>query len=61
MALPEMLEREKQMAEDRNAPLGLATAGERGDEDRFAIACRRSSAARCTRIKLTSSVIGHRH
>jgi NADH-quinone oxidoreductase subunit B len=34
-ALPELLEREKQMAEERNAPLGFATAGERGDEDRF--------------------------
>jgi NADH-quinone oxidoreductase subunit B len=34
-ALPELLEREKQMAEERNTPLGFATAGERGDEDRF--------------------------
>jgi NADH-quinone oxidoreductase subunit B len=34
-ALPEMLEREKHMAEVRKSPLGLATAGERGDEDRY--------------------------
>jgi NADH-quinone oxidoreductase subunit B len=34
-ALPEMLEREKYMAEVRKSPLGLATAGERGDEDRY--------------------------
>jgi NADH-quinone oxidoreductase subunit B len=33
--LPEMLEREKYLAENRNAPVGLATAAERGDEDRF--------------------------
>src|SRR5271157_1352086 len=29
-ALPELLEREKQIAEERNAQLGFATAGERG-------------------------------
>src|SRR5271163_2755243 len=34
-ALPEMLEREKFMAEVRKSPLKLATAGERGDEDRY--------------------------
>src|SRR5277367_6626112 len=34
-ALPEMLEREKHMLEERNAALGFATAGERGNEDRF--------------------------
>jgi len=34
-ALPEMLERERYMAEVRKSPLGLATAGERGDEDRY--------------------------
>jgi len=33
--LPEMLERERYMAEVRNSPNGLATASERGDEDRF--------------------------
>jgi NADH-quinone oxidoreductase subunit B len=33
--LPELLEREKVMAQERNAPLGFATASERGDEDRF--------------------------
>jgi NADH-quinone oxidoreductase subunit B len=33
--LPEMLEREKYLAEKRSAPLGFAIAGERGDEDRF--------------------------
>jgi NADH-quinone oxidoreductase subunit B len=34
-ALPEMLEREKYMAEVRKSPLGLSTASERGDEDRY--------------------------
>jgi len=34
-ALPEMLEREKYMIEVRKSPIGLATASERGDEDRF--------------------------
>jgi NADH-quinone oxidoreductase subunit B len=33
--LPELLEREKHLAEKRTAPLGSATALERGDEDRF--------------------------
>ncbi len=33
--LPELLEREKYLAEKRLAPLGYATAPERGDEDRF--------------------------
>jgi NADH-quinone oxidoreductase subunit B len=33
--LPELREREKYLAEKRAAPLGFATAGERGDEDRF--------------------------
>src|SRR3979411_62673 len=33
--LPEMLERERYMDEVRKSPIGLATAGERGDEDRF--------------------------
>jgi len=33
--LPEMLEREKYLLEKREAPLGYATAPERGDEDRF--------------------------
>jgi NADH-quinone oxidoreductase subunit B len=33
--LPEMLEREKYLAEKRLAPLNYATAPERGDEDRF--------------------------
>jgi NADH-quinone oxidoreductase subunit B len=34
-ALPEMLEREKYMAEGRKAPIGPASASERGDEDRY--------------------------
>jgi NADH-quinone oxidoreductase subunit B len=34
-ALPELLEREKYMLEERSTPPGFATAGERGDEDRF--------------------------
>jgi NADH-quinone oxidoreductase subunit B len=34
-ALPEMVDRERCLAEERGAPLGLAKAGERGDEDRF--------------------------
>jgi len=34
-ALPELLEREKFMAEARQAPYKLATPGERGDEDRY--------------------------
>jgi NADH-quinone oxidoreductase subunit B len=34
-ALPEMLEREKFMAEVRQSPSSLAIAGERGDEDRY--------------------------
>jgi NADH-quinone oxidoreductase subunit B len=33
--LPELLEREKYLVEKRLAPLGYATAPERGDEDRF--------------------------
>jgi NADH-quinone oxidoreductase subunit B len=33
--LPELLEREKHLAQKRGAPLGFATAAERGDEDRF--------------------------
>jgi NADH-quinone oxidoreductase subunit B len=33
--LPELLEREKYLAGNRAAPLGFATAPERGDEDRF--------------------------
>jgi NADH-quinone oxidoreductase subunit B len=33
--LPELLEREKYLTEKRLAPLGYATAPERGDEDRF--------------------------
>ena len=33
--LPELLDREKQMAEQRNAPLGSATSRKRGDEDRY--------------------------
>ena len=33
--LPEMLEREKYLAEKRSAPPGRAIARERGDEDRF--------------------------
>ncbi len=33
--LPELLEREKYLAEKRTAPLGYGTAAERGDEDRF--------------------------
>jgi NADH-quinone oxidoreductase subunit B len=33
--LPEMLEREKYLAEKRSDSLGNATAGERGDEDRY--------------------------
>jgi NADH-quinone oxidoreductase subunit B len=33
--LPEMLEREKYLAEKRTAPMGFATSAERGDEDRF--------------------------
>jgi NADH-quinone oxidoreductase subunit B len=33
--LPELLERERYLAEKRMAPLGFATAPERGDEDRF--------------------------
>jgi NADH-quinone oxidoreductase subunit B len=33
--LPELLERERSLAEKRRAPLGYATAPERGDEDRF--------------------------
>jgi NADH-quinone oxidoreductase subunit B len=33
--LPETLEREKYLSENRNEPLAFATAGERGDEDRF--------------------------
>jgi NADH-quinone oxidoreductase subunit B len=33
--LPELREREKYLAEKRTAPLGFATALERGDEDRF--------------------------
>ena len=33
--LPETLEREKYLSERRNEPLPFATAGERGDEDRF--------------------------
>jgi NADH-quinone oxidoreductase subunit B len=33
--LPELLEREHYLAEKRNAPIGFATAGERGDEDRY--------------------------
>ena len=34
-ALPEMLEREKYMAEIRKSSAGLAIADERGDEDRY--------------------------
>jgi len=33
--LPELLEREKNIALSREAPLGFATASERGDEDRY--------------------------
>jgi NADH-quinone oxidoreductase subunit B len=33
--LPEMLEREKYLVEAREAPFGLATSAERGNEDRF--------------------------
>jgi NADH-quinone oxidoreductase subunit B len=33
--LPETLEREKYLSERRNEPISFATAGERGDEDRF--------------------------
>jgi len=33
--LPELLEREKNNALSREAPLGFATASERGDEDRY--------------------------
>ncbi|HZW31209.1 MAG TPA: NADH-quinone oxidoreductase subunit NuoB [Isosphaeraceae bacterium] len=33
--LPELREREQYLAEKRAAPLGFATAAERGDEDRF--------------------------
>ena len=33
--LPELRERERYLAEKRSSPLGLATADERGDEDRF--------------------------
>jgi NADH-quinone oxidoreductase subunit B len=33
--LPELRERERYMTEARQAPFGLATASERGDEDRF--------------------------
>jgi len=35
VGLPEMLEREKNIELLDNAPLGSATAGERGDEDRY--------------------------
>jgi NADH-quinone oxidoreductase subunit B len=33
--LPDLLEREKSLSADRSAPLDLASAAERGDEDRF--------------------------
>jgi NADH-quinone oxidoreductase subunit B len=35
MALPDMVKRERHLAEACKSPLGLATATERGDEDRF--------------------------